>query len=240
MWKLNSDKEKILKNIDIVLVSPQIPENIGLVARLLKNTSFFNLVLVSPNLTQESLEVAKRARDVLEKAKVFDNLKNALKESSFVFGTTRRIREYKFIYNFEDIKPYVISLAKEKKVSILFGKENFGLSKEELQLCDSIFYLSANSKFPSYNLAIACGLVCYGLVDFLDKLYYVSKLDLARKKDIESLFLYLERFLSLWVEKKRLNSTLNSLRRLFLRTHLTKNEVSLLKSLILKIEKLIR
>jgi tRNA C32,U32 (ribose-2'-O)-methylase TrmJ len=108
--KLPSFKEKILKNIDIVLVSPQIPDNIGLVSRILKNTSFSSLSLVNPNLTKKSFDVAKRARDVLEKAKRYSSLTEAIAPSYFVFGTTRRKREYKFIYNFNDIKEGMLNL----------------------------------------------------------------------------------------------------------------------------------
>ena len=144
MYKLNSDKEKILKNIEIVLASPAIPENIGLVARVLKNTSFFNLSLVNPKLTPKSSEVAKRARDLLKKAKAYDSLNEAVKSSTFVFGASRRKREYKVSFNFNEIKHLIISLAFNKKVSIVFGNETFGLSQEETKDCDSIFYIPAN------------------------------------------------------------------------------------------------
>lgn len=236
MLKLPSIKERVLGNINIVLVSPQIPDNIGLTARVLKNTSFFNLSLVTPNLARKSFEVAKRAKDVLEKAKTFSTLKEAIATSHFVFGTTRRTREYKFIYNFSEIKNLIISLASSKKISIVFGQEDFGLSQEDLELCDSVFYIAANPLFSSYNLAFSAGIVCYELFNTLENIFSLGALDLAPKKDIETFFIYLEKYLSSRIDRKMLKPAIHSLERIFLRTHLTKNEVALLKSLILKRE----
>ncbi len=230
-------KERILKNIDIVLVNPTIADNIGLVARVLKNTAFTNLVLVNPNLIEKAYAVAKRAKDILEKAKVYSSLEEALSASQFIFGTTRRVRAYKFIYNFENIKPLILSLALQKRISILFGREDFGLAKEELELCHSVFYLPAHPQFPSYNLSFAVGIVCYELFYTLESLYSLSNLELAPKGEIESFFGYLEKELSLYVKKERLGATLLSLKRIFLRTHLTNHEVALLKSLLLKRKK---
>lgn len=222
---------KIVNNIEIVLVSPQVPENIGLVARNLKNTAFKNLSLVSPNLTKKSYEVAKGARDILKKAKVFSKLEDALTDSNFVFGTTRRRREFKFIYNFNQIKNFLISLSLKNKVSIIFGREDFGLSSEEIELCDSIFYIPANEKFPSYNLAFACGVVCYELFSLTQQIFSLSWLNLSKKKEINSIYNLLERLLAFSGEKKYSPLTL---RRLLSRCPLTKNETSFLKGILIK------
>jgi len=235
---LTSDKENILKNINIVLVSPQIPENIGLCARILKNTSFNNFCLVRPNLTHKSFEVAKRARDILEKAKLAEDLKSVLKESYFVFGTTKRRRKYKFIYNFKDILPFIAAVAKKYPISIIFGQENFGLSKEEIDCCDSLFYIPANPSFSSYNLASSVGIVCYKIFEYLIDMLYVDFLDLVKKEDIESLFVLIDSVLKKTDLKNKIaKTTISSLKRIFLRTHLTKNEVQLLKTIFLSISK---
>jgi tRNA C32,U32 (ribose-2'-O)-methylase TrmJ len=125
-------------------------------------------------------------------------------------------------------------VASSKRISIVFGREDFGLSQEDIESCDSIFYIPANHSFPSYNLAFSVGIICYEIFNLLESVYSISSLELAKKKDIETFFSYLEKYLSSRVEKKRLASTLLSFKRIFLRTHLTTNEVSLLKSSILK------
>lgn len=241
MYALISDKEKILKNIRIVLASPQVPENIGLCARILKNTSFSHFYLVDPNINSKSFAVAKRARDLLDKAKLFKDIKEAISDSCFVFGTTRRNREHKFIYNFKDTLPLIIAQAKMGPISIVFGKENFGLSKEELDCCDSVFFIPANHEFPSYNLASACGIVCFKIFEYLESIAEISSLELTKKKDIESLFLFIEEALpKLKLKKKMLCSASFSLRRIFSRTHLTNNETQLLKTIFIKINKLLK
>ena len=234
MYKSNCDKEKILKNIEIVLASPAIPENIGLVARVLKNTSFSNLSLVNPKLTSKSNEVAKRARDLIKKAKIYDSLTEAVKSSTFVFGSSRRKREYKVSFNFNEIKHLIICLASNKRVSIVFGNETFGLSRSEAKDCDSIFCTPANPSFSSYNLANAVGIVCYEIFNLLDNAHNFCSLNLAKREEYETLFAYMERYLESRTKKNRVEPTLQSLKRIFLRTHLTKNEVALLKSLFLK------
>lgn len=227
----------IFGNIDIVLAYPQIPENIGLVARVLKNTSFSNLCLVRPNLTQKSFDVAKRARDIVKKAKVFDSVESAVARSNFVIGTTRRSREFKFIYSLTDIKHFLVAMANNAKVSVLFGKENFGLSKSEMELCDGVVYIPANEGFPSYNVSTAVGIFCYELFTTINSLYSIGSLELAKRKEVMSLLSYVGKHISAKYDKQKSQSMLLSLQRIAMRALLTKNEVRLLKSLLIKDKK---
>jgi TrmH family RNA methyltransferase len=233
--RLTFDKKKILRNINIVLVAPQISENVGLTARILKNTSFSNLSLVTPSVNKKSLEVAKRAGDLLKKAHIFSDLHTAISDSCFVFGTTRRKRKYSSIYNFNYILPQLVSLASTKKVSILFGKENFGLSKEELGLCDSIFYIPANPAFSSYNLAFSVGIVCYEIFTFLENIFSCGALDLAKRKDLQALRRFIKKALDKKFEAQVSMSLLCSLERTLKRTHLTKREVEVLKTIFIRL-----
>ena len=238
MCASTSAKGAIFKNIRIVLVSPQVPENIGLCARVMKNTLFDNLCLVKPNLNGKSFEVAKRARDILENAELFDTLKNALGSSHFVFGTTRRKRSYKAIYNFQSVLPFIVAFARKYKITIIFGKENFGLSKDEIGLCDSVFYIPSASTFPSYNLAFSVGIVCYKIFEYVQNILDIDYFELARKKEIDSLFLFIEETLKkIRIKGNRKEATLYSLRRILSRTALTKNEAQLLKSIFVAINR---
>ena len=126
-----SDRERIVKNISIVLVSSQVPDNIGLCARVPKNTYFSNLRLVNPNLSAKSFEVSKRARDVLKKAKVFNSLKEAVGYSHFVFGTTRRKREYNLVHNFSDILPVIVAFGRKARISIVFRRKTSASQKRK-------------------------------------------------------------------------------------------------------------
>lgn len=227
-----TSNQNISKNIGIVLVSPQIPDNVGLVSRVMKNTGFHNLSVVTSQIEVKSFQVAKSSRDLLEKAKIFPTLKDALADSQFVFGTSRRKHQYQSSYDFSLIKPLIVSAAQNKRISIVFGREDFGLSGEETRLCDSIFYIPSGPDLASYNLAFAVGIVCYELFDLVRAVKEVDALDLAKRRDIETLWEYFEKFLAIRLPKHRVKATLESLKRLFNRTHLTRNEVSMLKSLI--------
>jgi tRNA/rRNA methyltransferase len=225
---------KTIDNITIVLVNPQTPDNIGLAARAMKNTGFKSLTLVNPNMQQKSIDVAKRARDFLEKATICTSLTEAVSDSTFVLGTTRRPREFRFSYSFEDIKAFMLARASVHKVSILFSREDFGLSAQETKLCDSLCYLPATQSFPSYNLSFSVGIVCYSLKVLLDTITFTQTFDPATKEDINELFRYLEKCLCDTLDERRVPSILDSLKRIALRTQLAKNEVALLKGLILK------
>ncbi len=233
MSKLNCDKKELLKKANIVLASPKTAENIGLAARVIKNTSFSKLSLVKPNLTFKSFDVAKKARDILEQAKICQTIKEAVSSSEFVFGATRRPRENKCIFNFNDIKHLIAAAIKSKTISIVFGREDFGLSAQELKECDSVFYIPANPDFSSYNLATSVGIVCYEIFNQLNNLYSLGSLELAQRKDYETFFSYLEEKVSEKLKPQKAKTAIVSLKRLFLRTHLTKNEISLLKSLFI-------
>ncbi|MFA7677038.1 MAG: TrmH family RNA methyltransferase [Candidatus Omnitrophota bacterium] len=225
------DKQKILDNINIVLAEPKIPENIGLTARVLKNTSFSTFSLVNPCLSQKVSEVARRAKDILEGARVYGSLKEALASSQFVFGASRRKHKDIYIHNFNDIKYSIVSLAKAGRISIIFGQESFGLRNRETEECGGIFYIPASPEFSSYNLSQAVGIVCYEIATIIDKLYAASTFKPALRSEYETFFDYLRDYLSLRVKKDRVETSLKSLKRLFLRTYLTKNEISLLKNL---------
>jgi len=185
-----------LKNIGIVLVSPQIPENIGLTARVMKNMNFSHLYLVSPPKLDKAYQVAKRAKDILDKAKSFSSLPPALSEFNFILATTRRQRKDALLYNLKELIPVVISLAKKNlKVGVLFGREDFGLSKEDLKSADVLLRIPSNPNFPSLNLAFSVGIFCYEFFCSSQMIFQVPILDYASKKEIFTFYNYLENIL---------------------------------------------
>ena len=84
----------IKNKFEFILVEPSHPGNIGASARAIKNMGFNNLSLVKPKgfPDNEAFYRAKGAKDVLEKAKIFDDLASALKDSTLIFGTSARTR----------------------------------------------------------------------------------------------------------------------------------------------------
>ena len=127
----------------IILVRPQLPENIGMVARVMNNFNLKELIIVSPREkwpNKKSLESSKQAKTIIKNTKVFNSLPEALSRFQFVVATTNRKRflEKKIINSFSSLNRFVKI---NKNTAILFGPENSGLSNEDLMLCDSIFII---------------------------------------------------------------------------------------------------
>ncbi len=155
------------KNPSIILVRPQLPENIGMVARVMHNFGLKDLIIVSPRdnwLNTKSINSAKKADKILKNIKVYKNLETALKNFTYVVATTNRKRflEKKSKNDFIFIKKKIIS---NKKLGILFGPENSGLSNEDLRLSDIIFTIKTNSQSNSLNLSHAVTVMCYKLFE---------------------------------------------------------------------------
>lgn len=229
-----------LKNIGIVLVSPQIPENIGFTARIMKNMDFSLLFLVEPPPLTKAYQVAKRARDILDKARIYPELSEAVSEFNFVVATSRRQRKDSLVYDLKSLVPVIVSLAKKgQKVGVLFGREDFGLLKEEFSYADAVVRIPSSFNFPSLNLSFAVGIFCYEIFCSAKSIYQVPILDYASKKDIYSLYNYIEEVLEkIGYQDKTIPSSkraISSLKRIFRRTYLTKREVELLKAIFLKL-----
>jgi len=154
-----------LKNISIVLVKPQIGENIGATARVMKNFGLSSLSIINPKEqwpNRKAIYTSVKASDIIHKAKIFNSTKDALSKSDIVFATTARIRNInKKIYTLtEAIK--IINTTK-KKISILFGPENAGLSNEDLISSNYLLKIPSDPKYESLNLSHAVSVVAYSL-----------------------------------------------------------------------------
>ena len=155
------------KNPSIILVRPQLPENIGMVARVMHNFGLKDLIVVSPRdnwLNNKSINTAKKATKIIENIKVYDDLEIALSNFSYVVATTNRRRylEKNSTNDFKFIKRKIIV---NKKTAILFGPENSGLSNEDLRLSDIIFTIETSSKSNSLNLSHAVTVLSHKLFE---------------------------------------------------------------------------
>ncbi|NOZ25673.1 MAG: RNA methyltransferase [Nitrospirae bacterium] len=155
------------ENIYFTLITPREPGNIGAAARAIKNTGFSNLDLVSPpdNHTEgQDLWLACHATDVLREAAVYDSVDEALKDKALVVGTSRRVGKKRglFLSLKEGVKE-VVKAAGRNRVAILFGREDRGLTNEEVERCGFLMYIPTAADAPSLNLAQAVLLVAYEL-----------------------------------------------------------------------------
>ena len=153
-------------NVRFILVEPMYPGNIGSSARALKSMGFSDLLLVNPCDIQdaEAQRLAHASEDVLNSARIFASLEEAIEDCHFVVATTQRHREYRFPYFTPDeLAQKAIPLSGEGNIAIVFGRERSGLTNEEIRLCDAISTAPAAVSHPSLNLAQAVLVYAYEL-----------------------------------------------------------------------------
>ena len=127
----------IKNQIDIVLVETSHPGNIGSVARAMKTMGLSNLILANPKEfpSKEAFMLSGNAQDVIEKATVVDTLEEAIKESTNIYATSARTRTISWPIITADEAGIDINknVNKDSKTSIIFGREDRGLTNDELQ-----------------------------------------------------------------------------------------------------------
>ncbi len=154
----------MLEKIAIVLVEPREPGNIGAAARAMANMGLSRLVLVRPpeHRVPEAFRMALAARPILESAEVVDDLGQALAGFGLVAGTTRRPgagrRGRVTPRQFAAELPVV---AAANDVAILFGREESGLTNDQLQYCQRLVTIPSSDGFGSLNLAQAVLTIAY-------------------------------------------------------------------------------
>jgi len=151
--------------INIVLVETSHPGNIGSVARAMKTMGLSKLSLVNPRKfpSGEANALSGNATDVLENAQVYKTIEDAIKTSTFVYATSSRNRTIQWpTVNVEEGAELILNqTTAEKEISILFGREDRGLTNEELQLANTHIEIPANPDYPVLNLAMSAQILSY-------------------------------------------------------------------------------
>jgi len=229
----------------IVLVRPQLPENIGMVARVMNNFSLNELIIVNPRvgwINDKSINAAKKANSIISKAKVYNTINDALKKFTFVIATTNRNRflNKKNTNNFKDI---INATNDHKKIAIMFGPENSGLSNEDLRLSDIIFSINTNNISNSLNLSHAVAIISYNLFELSrsnirksknKKNNYVNKEQLSKYFDYLFGNLYIKNF---FIPKEKTESMKNNIYNMYTKSPYTKKELQTLWGITKKLIK---
>ena len=150
----------------IILVRPQMGENIGAAARAMLNFGFDRMRLVAPRdgwPNPSAVAMASGAGRVLDGATVYDDLPSALEDVDFVLATTARSRELvKPVLTPEEAMARTRALEAEgKRVAILFGPERTGLENDDIARANAIVTFPVNPEFASINLAQSVLLTAY-------------------------------------------------------------------------------
>lgn len=155
-----------MKQISIILVNPQMGENIGATARAMLNSGLVDLRLVQPRdgwPNPKADAMSSGAIEVLENAKVFETTQEAIADLNFVLATTARLRDMEkdiFTPNAAANK-FVSLIDNEQKCGVLFGCERSGLENDDVVLADAVINVPLNPEFSSLNLAQAVLLITY-------------------------------------------------------------------------------
>ena len=149
----------IKNQIDIVLVETSHPGNIGSVARAMKTMGLKNLILVNPKEfpSKEAFMLSGNAQDVIEEAIVVDTLEEAIKESTNIYATSARTRTISWPIITADEAGIEINknVNKDSRTSIIFGREDRGLTNDELQKANKHILIPSSEEYPVLNIAMS-------------------------------------------------------------------------------------
>jgi tRNA/rRNA methyltransferase len=223
----------------IILVAPQMEENIGFVARSMKNFGFTDLRIVSPRSplpNEKSRATSCGGADVLASAMVCETLIEALEGCDFVYACS--VRSRRMNKDFYDVKEHIkdVSLTAAKgKGAILFGSERSGLENQDIALARKIIYISTNPSYGSLNLSHAVTVICHeyyaNFVESGEKSKSVASKE-ADIKDIKYMIEDLDKKLigtKFYIDHFRRDHMLRNITNIFDRVTLSKQEVRTLR-----------
>ncbi len=229
----------------IILVCPQLAENIGAVARSMSNFGLENLRIVSPRdgwpPSNKAYELSAKGNYLLDKAKIYNNLNCAIADLNFIIAATARPRYMvKKIGHPKEIIEYCSQkFDKDVKIGILFGRENNGLTNEELGLADVISVIPTSEQNPSLNLAHAVSIFAYEFFSQGD-VKIDENHEICNKEEFSSLFNLLITSLEYkyyFKEKNIKNTMIQNIRNMFIRAELSSQEIRTLIGIIKNLNK---
>ncbi len=221
-----------LNRYKVILVGTKIPENIGATARLLENYSVGGALLVSPKCNWKEGVAQWMATgpsiDRLNSLPVSDSLADGVKDCNFVVGFTARSgKSRKTSIKLEDLGSKLGG-----KVALVFGREDFCLLKEEIEACTHLCALDSNPEFPALNLSHSVAVVLSQL--------FLQENDsrrghraLTTRAEQEPMFEHLRELMIAvgLTGEGNPERMLVRLRKIFQRTELAKQDLSLLRGL---------
>ncbi len=238
-----------LENIKIVLVETTHPGNIGAAARAMKNMGLSQLVLVNPRCAVDNQAYARAsgADDLLNQLVKHETLTAAVADCVLVVGTTARTRSLVWpALTPNSLAKKLAETADDHPVAVVFGREDSGLTNEELQHCHYSVTIPTNPDFSSLNVAAAIQVISYEIFSQLQDntdqpAPGLSRLESpADSEQLEGLFEHLQRLLIDidFLDQDNPRQIMKRLRRLYQRAEPTVNEVNILRGILSSVEKM--
>jgi tRNA/rRNA methyltransferase len=237
--------DKNFSNLKVILVEPNGPLNVGSVARLCSNFEVDELRIVSPKCDIFSLEARKMAlkgQKFLDNCKIFYNLENAIFDCDLVLASCGRIDVSKdsIFDSSEDIFNWTISFEKINNLAIIFGRENSGLTNDELLLANKTFNIPTSKNNPSLNLSHAVSIALYELNKSSKRKLNqeLEVFNLASSKQILDTFLEIEELLLRvgYLLKHTSRAKIAKFKNYILRANTSMQEINVLRGIVHQIE----
>ena len=237
-------KETIF-NIKIILVEPSGSLNVGSIARLCSNFNVAQLRIVSPKCDIFSLEAKKMALkgiNFINKCTIYESLIDSISDCDLVLATCGR-SDYPKGYeqdSLENISKWIRNFKKVKNLAIIFGREDRGLTNQELLMAHKVITIKTHKNFPSLNLSHAVSIVLYELskVTKTDNVLKKKTLDYATSKQIEDSFLEIEKLLlkTGYLLPHTLNAKISKFKKYIHRAETSKHELDILRGIVHQIK----
>ena len=228
-----------------ILVKPQLGENIGACARSMKNFGFSKLYIVEPKINfpnHKAKATSVGAYDIINRAKVFDKVENAIKSFNIVISLSARQRDinkkHLSLQEFQNIVK-----KKNLNIGLMFGPEASGLSNKDLSFSNYILQIPTSSKFKSLNLSHSLTLICYEIFKMLNSNMIKKKnlnLKISSKLKISSLVTHLTNLLEkkdFFIPKEKKHSMILNINNLIYRLQPNDKELRILASIISSLSK---
>jgi tRNA/rRNA methyltransferase len=228
----------------IILVKPQLAENMGTTSRAMLNCGLTDMRLVCPrdhHLSEKAISASSGAEDILKNAKIFETIEEAVADLHLIFASTARRRDMvKTVYTPDKavsiIRSHVIN---KDRCGILFGPERTGLHNDDISIADAVIEIPLNPVHTSLNLAQAVLLIGYEWFksghNEPEEQFITNGAEIASKDELLNFFRHLEDELDncgyLRLEHKRPRMVRN-LRNIFERAKLTSPEIQSLHGVV--------
>jgi tRNA/rRNA methyltransferase len=237
--------DSLLERIRIILVEPAGALNVGSVTRVMKNMGLRQLILVNPQCNpygEEARRMAVHGSDILEQCQQVSNLPEALQDCQRAIATTSRQRHLPAALEPpRTVLPWL--LEEDISGALIFGREDRGLSNEELNYAQRFAAIPANPDYPSLNLAQAVAICAYELHQAALTTPPTSQLpaaELAALDVLEGYYQHLQKTLLNigYLYPHTAAARMEKFRRLYNRTNLSQEEVALLRGILRQVDRL--
>lgn len=219
--------------LEVAVMEPKYQQNLGYISRVSKNFGIEKLILISPRCNykgKEAIKYSKHAKELLENAKILDSIEKL--EADFIIGTTgiwhKTNASYYNVYGIDKIPKLAKRIgAANAKVVLLLGRDDTGLSREELRNCDATIFIPTSKDYPILNISHALAIILSRISEKGKKYEFMNDI-YAGPKEQSELFGLFEKSLKGNNKIRDRESVLMAFRHMVRRSIPTRKEISAL------------